>query len=227
MEPMLDRVFVAHDERLLWIIPIAVIALAMLKGLSSYWQSVLMTTVGQRIVADIQLTLFARLMRADIPYFHATPTGTLISRFTNDAGMLRGATTTVLAGIGKEAVTAAFLIALMFYQDWALALIAFVVFPIAIRPVVSIGRRMRRVSANTQSELGEFTTLLDQTFQAARHVKAYSMEAYETKRAQYLIERLYALVERAQRIRSIASPLMEALGGVAIALVILYGGHQV
>ena len=97
MEPMLDRVFVAHDERLLWIIPVAVIALAMLKGFSSYWQSVLMTTVGQRIVADIQLALFARLMRADIAFFHANPTGTLISRFTNDAGMLRGATTTVLA----------------------------------------------------------------------------------------------------------------------------------
>src|SRR6202043_360734 len=95
---------------------------------------------GQRIVADIQLTLFARLMRADIAYFHANPTGTLISRFTNDAGMLRGATTTVLAGIGKEAVTAAFLIALMFYQDWGLALIAFFVMPLAFQPLRSIGR---------------------------------------------------------------------------------------
>jgi subfamily B ATP-binding cassette protein MsbA len=227
MEPMLDRVFVAHDERLLWSIPIAVIALAMLKGLSSYWQSVLMTTVGQRIVADIQLTLFARLMRADIAYFHANPTGTLISRFTNDAGMLRGATTTVLAGIGKEAVTAAFLIALMFYQDWRLALIAFFVMPLALQPLRSIGRQMRRVSANTQNEVGQFTTLLDQTFQGARHVKAYGMEAYETKRAARLIESLYSLVERAQRIRSIASPLMEALGGIAVAAVIWYGGYQV
>jgi subfamily B ATP-binding cassette protein MsbA len=227
MQPMLDRVFVGHDERLLWIIPLAVIALALVKGLAGYWQSVAMTTIGQRIVADIQLSLFARLMRADIAYFHANPTGSLISRFTNDANMLRGATTTVLAGIGKEAVTAVFLVALMFYEDWVLALISFVVFPLAIRPLASIGRRMRRVSANTQSELGEFTTLLDQTFQGARHVKAYGMEAYETKRAERLIERLYRLVERAQRTRSIASPLMETLGGVAVAVVILYGGHQV
>ena len=227
MEPMLDRVFVAHDERLLLLIPLAVIALAVVKGLANYWQAVLMTTVGQRVVADIQLDLFARLMRADIAYFHANPTGSLISRFINDAGMLRNATTTVLAGIGKEAVTAAFLVALMFYQDWVLALIAFVVFPVAIRPIVSIGRRMRRVSANTQSEIGQFTTLLDQTFQGARHVKAYGMEAYEEKRAGRLIESLYGLVERAQRIRSVASPLMETLGGVAVALVILYGGHQV
>ena len=227
MEPMLDRVFVAHDSMLLVVIPLVVIVLALAKGLANYWQSVLMTTVGQRVVADIQLALFARLMRADIAYFHANPTGSLISRFTNDAAMLRGATTNVLAGIGKEAVTAAFLVALMFYQDWALALISFIVFPIAIRPVVSIGKRMRRVSANTQREVGQFTTLLGQTFQGARHVKAYGMEAYEIERAGQLIESLYRLVERAQRIRSVASPLMETLGGVAVALVILYGGHQV
>jgi ATP-binding cassette, subfamily B, bacterial MsbA len=227
MEPTLDRVFVGHDERLLVVISVAVIALAVLKGFAGYWQSVLMTTVGQRVVADIQLALFARLMRADLAYFHANPTGSLISRFTNDANMLRAATTTVLAGIGKEAVTAVFLVALMFYQDWVLALVAFFAFPVAIRPIVSIGRRMRRVSANTQSEIGQFTTLLDQTFQGARHVKAYGMEGYETKRAQRIIESLYGLVERAQRIRSVASPLMETLGGIAVALVILYGGHQV
>jgi subfamily B ATP-binding cassette protein MsbA len=227
MEPTLDRVFVGHDERLLVVISVAVIALAVVKGFAGYWQSVLMTTVGQRVVADIQLALFARLMRADLAYFHANPTGSLISRFTNDANMLRAATTTVLAGIGKEAVTAIFLVALMFYQDWVLALVAFFAFPLAIRPIVSIGRRMRRVSANTQSELGQFTTLLDQTFQGARHVKAYGMEGYETNRAQGIIESLYRLVERAQRIRSVASPLMETLGGIAVALVILYGGHQV
>jgi subfamily B ATP-binding cassette protein MsbA len=90
-----------------------------------------------------------------------------------------------------------------------------------------IGRRMRRVSANTQTELGEFMTLLNQTFQGARYVKAYGMETYETSRAARIIENLYRLVEKSQRIRAISSPLMETLGGVAVALVILYGGHQV
>ena len=227
MQPMLDRVFVARDERLLLIIPAAVVALAFVKGIANYAQAVLMTTVGQRIVANIQLSLFARLMRADLAFFHANPTGTLISRFVNDAGLLRNAATTVLAGIGKEAVTAVFLVALMFYQDWVLALVAFVVFPVALRPIVSVGRRMRRVSADTQTELGQFMTLLDQTFQGARQVKAYGMESYETKRAGRLVERLFDLVERAARVRSIASPLMETLGGIAVALVILYGGHQV
>jgi subfamily B ATP-binding cassette protein MsbA len=166
-------------------------------------------------------------MRADLAYFHAHPSGTLISRFTSDATLLRGAAANVLAGIGKDAVTVVFLVGVMFYQDWLLALVSFFVFPLAIRPIVAIGRRIRRVTANAQAEIGEFTTLLSQTFQGARHVKAYGMEQYEERRAAGLIERLFALIDRGTRTRSRASPMMEALGGTAIAVVILYGGHQV
>jgi len=227
MQPLMDKVFVEHNETLLLLIPGAVIALALIKGLGSYAQQVWMTTIGQRIVADIQLTLFARLMRADLAYFHANPAGTLISRFVNDAQLLRNCATNILAGIGKEAVTAVFLIALMFYQDWLLAAVASIAFPIAFRPMQRIGKRMRRVSANTQVELGQFMTLLNQTFQGSRYVKAYGMEGYEMSRAERIIESIYRLVEKAQRVRAVSSPLMETLGGVAVALVILYGGHQV
>jgi subfamily B ATP-binding cassette protein MsbA len=227
MEPVLDKIFLDKDARLVWMIAGVFLVSSVVKGSATYVQSVLMTRVGQRVVADIQLLLFARLMRADLAFFHANPTGTLISRFTNDANVMRGAAANVLVGIGKDALTVVFLVALMFYQDWLLALISFVVFPVAIRPIVSMGRRMRRVSANTQAELGLFTTLLDQTFQGARHVKAYGMEAYETDRAGHLIERIFKLVDRAARTRSAASPLMETLGGVAVAIVIVYGGYQV
>jgi subfamily B ATP-binding cassette protein MsbA len=227
MQPMLDKIFIARDGSLLWIVAVSVVALAIVKGFATYAQAVMMTMVGQYVIADVQTSLFARLMRADLAFFHANSTGSLISRFTNDANLLRGAAANILAGIGKDALTVVFLVALMFYQDWVLALASFVVFPLAFRPLISIGRKMRRVSANTQIELGQFTTLLDQTFQGARHVKAYGMEDYEAKRAERLIGRIVALINRATRTRSAASPLMETLGGVAVAIVILYGGHQV
>src|SRR6185312_8976920 len=133
----------------------------------------------------------------------------------------------VLAGIGKDALTVVFLVAVMFYQDWSMALVAFFALPLAIRPIVRIGRRMRRVSADTQAEQGQLTTLLNQTFQGARHVKAYGMEEYEKRRAASLFERIYRLIDRATRTRARAGPMIEALGGAAIALVIFYGGHQV
>jgi ATP-binding cassette, subfamily B, bacterial MsbA len=227
MEPVLDRIFVDKEKQLLFVIAGAVLGLAIVKGSATYFQSVLMTEIGQRVVADIQRNLFARLMRADLAFFQANPTGTLVSRFINDANLLRQASSTVLVGLGKDALTVLALGILMFRQDWVLALVSLVVFPIAVRPVLKLGRRMRRVSANTQVELGQFTTLLDQTFQGARHVKAYGMEDYETERAGRLIERLFDLASGAARTRSKAAPLMETLGGVAIAIVILYGGWQV
>ncbi|MGH7093506.1 MAG: ABC transporter transmembrane domain-containing protein, partial [Stellaceae bacterium] len=227
MQPMLDRIFVGHDDSLLLLIGGAALALAIVKGISDYGESVLMTRVGLRVVTDVQIALYARLMRADLAYYNDNPSGRLISRFTNDAALLRNAAVNVLAGIGKDAVTVVFLIALMFYQDWLLALVAFFAFPLAIRPIAAIGRRMRRVSANTQAEMGQLTTLLSQTFQGARLVKAYGMEAYEERRAGALFERVFRLVDRANRTRSRASPLIETLGGAAIAVVILYGGHQV
>jgi ATP-binding cassette, subfamily B, bacterial MsbA len=227
MEPVLDRIFVAREGSLLLLIAGGALALALVKGLADYGEAVLMTRVGQRVIADVQIALFARLMRADLAYLHAHPSGTLISRFTSDAALLRSAAANVLAAIGKDAVTVVFLVGVMFYQDWLLALVSFFVFPLAIRPIVAIGRRIRRVTANAQAEIGQLTTLLSQTFQGARHVKAYGMEQYEERRAAGLIERLFVLIDRGTRTRSRASPMMEALGGTAIAVVILYGGHQV
>jgi len=227
MEPVLDRIFIARDASLLLLLGGAALALALTKGFADYGQTVLMNRVGQRVISDIQRACFARLIRADLAYFNATSSGFLISRLTNDVGLLRQAAANVLAGIGRDAVTVAFLIGLMFYQDWLLALIAFFAFPLAVRPIVGIGRRMRRVSANTQVEIGQLTTLLSQTFQGVRHVKAYGMEEYEERRAAGLIERVFVLFDRANRTRSRAAPMMEALGGAAIAVVILYGGAQV
>jgi subfamily B ATP-binding cassette protein MsbA len=227
MQPMLDRIFVGREANLLVVIAGAALILAIVKGLGDYGVAVLMTRVGQRVITDVQMALYARLIRADLAYFNANPSGTLISRFTNDVGLLRNAAANVLAAIGKDAVTVVFLMALMFYQDWLLALISCFAFPLAIRPLVGIGRRMRRVSANTQIEIGLLTTLLSQTFQGARHVKAYGMESYEEGRAATLFERIYRLVDRANRTRSRASPMMEALGGAAVAVVIAYGGYQV
>jgi ATP-binding cassette, subfamily B, bacterial MsbA len=227
MEPVLDRIFIARESALLLLLAGAALTLALVKGVADYAQSVLMSRVGLRVITDVQTALYARLIRADLAYFNAQPSGILISRLISDVWLLRNAAANVLTGIGRDAVTVVFLVGVMFYQDWALALIAFVAFPLAIRPIVSIGKRMRRVSVNTQVEMGQLTTLLSQTFQGARHVKSYGMEDYEKGRAAGLFERVFRLADRANRTRARAGPMMEALGGAAIALVIFYGGHQV
>ncbi len=227
MEPVLDTVFIARNGTMLPLVAGAVLATFAIKGASAYGQAVLMTTVGQRIIAGMQNEMFAHLMRADLAFFHDSSTGRLVSRFTNDVNLLRAAVTNALTGIGKDSLTVVFLVGVMFYQDWVLALVSSVVFPVAVMPIVKIGRRMRKVSANTQTQMGALATLLTETFQGARHVKAYGMEAYERSRAAALIHQVYKLSCKSARTRSLSHPIMESLGGVAILLVILYGGAQV
>src|SRR5260370_733440 len=164
MEPVLDRIFVAREGSLLLLIAGGALALALVKGLADYGEAVLMTRVGQRVIADVQIALFARLLRADLAYFHAHPSGTLISRFTSDAALLRSAAANVLGGIGKDAVTVVFLVGVMFYQDWLLALVSFFVFPLAIRPIVAIGRRIPRVTTTTHPQTAHSPPLLTQPF---------------------------------------------------------------
>ncbi len=227
MEPILDDVFLSKDTSMLYWVVAMVLALAAVKGVSNFGQAFLMNRLGLRILADMQSQLFGHLMRADLAFFHKIGTGKLISRFTNDINLMRGAVSTALTGVAKDALTVVFLVALMFYQDWSLALIAFMVFPIAFLPVVKLGRRMRRVSARTQEQFGVLTARLDETFQSARHVKAYRAEDFEIGRAGGLIEGLYSLGVSAAKVRALSHPIMESLGGVAIAAVIFYGGSRV
>ncbi len=227
MKPVINDVFFAKNETLLWIIAAAVFITFAIKGLANYGQSVLMSYVGQRIITDTQHRLYAHLTRMELGFFHDNPTGNLISRFTIDINMMRAAVSNALTGLGKDFLSLIGLVGVMFWQDWQLGLIAFVVFPVAVIPIARLGKRMRKVTVNTQEEMGQFTTLLEQTFQGARVVKSYGMEEYEKSRLRAIAERVFSLVFKAARVRSLASPIMESLGGVAITLVITYGGFRV
>jgi len=115
----------------------------------------------------------------------------------------------------------------MFYQDWLLATVAFVVFPATVIPITRLGRRLRHVTADTQVQTGGFMTVLQQTFSGMRLVKSYQLEDYEIDRASGMTRSVRDLVMGAERIKAISSPLMETVGGVAVTIVIVYGGWRV
>ncbi len=227
MEPALDEVFIEKDRDMLVLIPVFVIVATVAKGVASYFQGVLMGFVGQRVIADLQARVFSRIMRFDLSFFHDTASGQLVSRLTNDINLMRNAVANALTGLVKDSLTLIFLVGVMFEKDWKLALIAFVVFPLAIYPIVRLGRRMRKVSTNALVELGQFTARLNEAFQSARHVKAYNMERFEETRTERVIERVFQLVMKGVRIRAAVRPITESLGGLFVAVIILYGGWQV
>lgn len=227
MESVIDDVFKSENIAMLRFVGVAVLGLFLVKGLSSYFESLTMNYIGQRIIANIQNDLFQRLVYADLSYLHKQSTGVLISRCTNDVNLMKGAVSNTITSFGKDVLTVVFLVAVMFYQDAFLSAISFFVFPLAVIPIVRIGKRMRKVSTTTQQETGFFLSLLKEIFQGARLVKAYAMENYEITRARRTIEELFRLSIKSNRIKSISSPVMETLGGIAIVVVISYGGYQV
>ena len=227
MKPIIDDVFIAKDRDMLKLVSIAVLTTFAIKGFANYGQSLLMNWVGMRIIADAQNRLYSHLTRMDLGFFHNNPTGTLVSRFTVDINLIRNVVSNALTSFGKDLMSLIVLIGVMFYQNLELALISIFIFPFAILPIVKLGRHMRKVTSNTQIETGMFMTLLAQTFQGMRVVKAYGMEKYEKNRIKVLVEKLFFLSFKAARIRALVSPIMETLGGVAITVVIVYGGNQV
>jgi subfamily B ATP-binding cassette protein MsbA len=227
MDPVVNRVFVERRADLLWPVGLAVFATFAAKGIGAYGQTVIMTRVGQTVLTDLQNRLFRHLLRMDLRFFAVHRTGTLISRLTTDINAMRVAVSTALTALGRETLSIIFLVAVMFYQDWLLASIAFVAFPATVVPISMLGRRLRKVTANTQAQTGAFMTLVEQSLSGIRQVKAYRMETYEAERAETLTTTIRDLVIKAERVKALASPLMETLGGVAVTIVIVYGGWRV
>ena len=227
MEPVVNDVFIRKDQTMLWLVGGAVLLTFVVKGIANYAQATLMSHVGLKIIADNQNRLYAHLAHMDLAFFQNNQTGQLLSRFTIDINAMRAAVSNVLTSLGKDLLSLIGLVAVMFLQDWQLAAISFFVFPIAVYPIVRLGRRMRKVTANTQAETGLFTALLEQTFQGIRVVKSYGMENYEKSRIAEIVERIYQLSFKAARVRALSSPIMETLGGIAISVVIIYGGYRV
>lgn len=227
MKPVVNDIFIARNEDMLWLIGGAVLATFTIKGAANYAQSVLMAFVGLRIVADMQKRLYVHMTGLDMTFFHNNSTGTLVSRFTVDIHAMRVTVSHAITVFGKDLLSLIGLVTVMFVQDAALAFVTFFVFPIAILPIVKIGRKMRKVTTTFQEETGQFTTLLEQSFQGIRVVKAYGMEAYEQQRIGELVDKIFKTFLKSNRTRAISSPIMETLGGVAITAAIVYGGSRV
>ena len=157
IEPILDKVLVAQNGSLVVPMGLAVFSIFLVNGVSGYIYTVLMNKIGQSIVADIQRDLFSSFINLDLRFFQDNPSGQLVSRVVNDVQVVRAAVTSGLTGIGKNLITLLFLVGLMFWQDWKLALIAICIFAPAGLFVSWVGKRLRKLSGNVQMELGQLT----------------------------------------------------------------------
>jgi subfamily B ATP-binding cassette protein MsbA len=227
MKPALDDIFVNKDVQMLMILPIIVVIVFLLKGLGVYGQIYFMSYVGEGIIRKIRNALYDRISDLPLSFYHAEKTGTLMSRVTTDVNVIKNMVSDTVAGTIRYFFTVIFLVGLILYLHWQLALIALVVLPLAFYPIIVFGRRVRKVSTVWQEAMADMNVFLHETFAGGKIVKAFGMEPYEKKRFFEKTGRLFRLEMKAVVARSLSSPVMEFFGGVGIAFVIWYGGSQV
>lgn len=227
IEPVMDDVLGAGKLDKVWSLGFVVFLIFFFRGITTYAHTVMMNQIGQRIVADIQKAVFSHFMTLDLKFFHANPSGQLLSRVVNDVNVMRTAVVESLTGFGKSLLTLFSLVGVMFYQDWVLACSAFVIFPFAAGFVVWIGQRLRKFSGRIQDDMADLSDILSQIFQGVRLVKAYGMEEYEKERAEKSIFRVRDLIMKSVQVGNLSTPVNEFLIGVVIFGIVVYGGYEV
>ncbi len=227
IKPALDDVFINKDARMLKLIPVAVIIVYFLRGLGIYGQEYLMSHVGQNIIRRLRNRLYNHIQDLSLSFFHKEKTGTLMSRITNDVNTIKAMVSSVVTGSVRDCFTIAGLTIVIFTQIWDLALLAFIILPVAFYPIVALGRKVRKVSRKCLEAIADMSSFLHETFAGNKIVKAFGMEAYEKKRFFDKTLLLFKLEMKEVRAKSLSSPIMEFLGGLGIAFVIWYGGYRV
>lgn len=227
VKPVLDDIFINKKVGMLKILPLVVLLIFLFKGICTWAQAYLMNYVGQRIVTRLRQQLYDHIQSLSLSYFDKTPTGVLMSRITNDVNLIQGAVSNAVTGVLRDSFSVVGLVAVIFYRDWRLAIIAMVVLPFAFFPIVKFGRILRRISTKSQESMGDISVILHETISGSRIVKAFCMEDYEKERFSRENLKYFDYLMKSVSVRSLSSPVMEFLGGIGIVFIIWYGGYSV
>jgi subfamily B ATP-binding cassette protein MsbA len=217
--------FEQKDARILDQLPVLIIGITAVKALAQYVQNVEVQRVVLLVIRELQQRMFAHLTQGDLARIEREAPAQLAARFTTDAAVIREAMTRAVNGLA-DAVTVVGLVASMIWLDWMLSLVAALLYPLAGLPIQVLGRRIRRASGGMQERMGETAAMLNESFAQARTVRAYRLERSEERRATDAFAELYQALLRMARNRAILDPMLEVIGGAAVALVIGFVGWR-
>ncbi|MFZ2630078.1 MAG: ABC transporter transmembrane domain-containing protein [Desulfosalsimonadaceae bacterium] len=227
VKPVLDDIFLKQNAAMLKLMPIMVVVIFILRGAAMYGEEYLMNYVGEHIIKRLRDALFDRIIDLPLAFFHKERTGVLMSRITNDVNVIKNMVSTAVTGSLRDVFTVLGLTGVILYRDWKLALIAIFVLPLAFYPMYEFGRRVRRFSTSSQVSMAELNAFLHETFTGNKIVKAFGMEEVEKQAFFKKNQQLFRFEVKSFRAKALTSPVMEAIGGIGVGLVIWYGGHNV
>jgi subfamily B ATP-binding cassette protein MsbA len=225
IKPIIDDVLGAQSE--LQFVAAAIIVAYFFKGVGGYFSSYLMDDLGHRVVMRLRNDLFRHLLNQSAAFFSRRTTGALLSRINNDVGQVHRAVAETIGDLSRESLALIGYAALMFYYDAGMALLCMTGAPLAVYPLVRLGTRLRMVTRSSQERLEHMSHVAGEAFTGHRIVKAFGAEGREAAKFETASYALYRTNLNVTRVLSVLPPLMEFVGGLAIAGALWYGSREI
>lgn len=227
VEPVLNKIFVEKNEKLLYILPCAIIAIYVIKNIGTFMQAYFTAYIGQDTIRRFREKMVANLLNLDMDFFNEFRTGELISRTTNDIDRIRSIVSSMIPELTREFITIIGLLCVVIYQSPKLAFFALVVMPVAIYPISRLAKRMKKISKQSQEKTSDITSALSEIFTNIEIIKANNAQEYEHSRFVDENNKFFRLNLKSVKIEQLVSPLMETIGSIGVAAVIIIGGKDV
>jgi len=227
LDPAIKKIFLEKDQKLLFFIPIFIMIAFAIKGASLYIAKVTMIRVAREVEKLLQLNLIRSIVKADTDIVDTKHSGKFISHITYDVTQITGLLSTALLNLFKDSFTLIFLLVVMFYQNWRLSLISIVMIPFAATAAKILGKRMKKVTTQAQEKSGALTKFLLEIFKNHKLIKIFQREKFENGRAEHFVDELKEKNRKIDEIFIRSSPVMEALTGIMIALIIFVSGKLI
>jgi subfamily B ATP-binding cassette protein MsbA len=227
IEPLIDKIITAKNTDLVYLVPIVIIGLAVIKGVGRFYQEYYIKTAGQLVVQDIRNDLFSQSMHLSMRFHVKQPPGVITSRVLNDVGILQRSAADILVDGIRESFTLIGLITLAFYKDWRLAAVAFSVMPFCVIPATQLGRRIRNNTKSSLKRMGFLTGTLQESFSGIKVIKAFGREEPQIQEFKTENKQYYKYLRKAIKYNSLTAPAVEILASLGGGGVVWYGVQRV
>jgi len=227
MKPLMDDMFISRKEEMLYLIPLALIAIYVIKAVGRYIQSVYMKYIGQHIVTRFRTMLLDKIISLDMSFLYMNRSGELISRLTNDINRIQYFVANMFPDLVRESLTVIALVSYIIYLNPLLAGYALVVVPVVIYPLILIAKKLKKYSHRSQSKNADVVTRLTEVFNNSEIIKANATEKFEIERFDKQNWQFFKINMKAVYVGETVSPIMELIGASGLAAVIFIGGQEV
>jgi len=227
VEPLLKKIFAEKQLTVLTLLPFGILLIFAFRGTCRFLNDYFMKTTGQLAVQKIRNDIYEKSMGLSLGFFNKQSTGVLMSRILNDVNAMQDGVAKIVTGVFCDGISVISLLFVIFYRDWQLALISFLVLPATVYPAQLIGKKIKKLSKIGQEKMGNISSVLQETFSGVKVIKAFGLEEREILKFRSKNNEYYKYVRKSIKFDALSAPLMESISSIGVAIVIWVGGTNV